>query len=222
MAVMTDVTDRSGQDQELKEEALWQGARRFVLVPRRKAMIMRYARKFMRFSPYEMRDYIAEAHLAACQAMTLCRRNGEPDKCERYFWTLVKSAFARMSTNPAQRDVIPGQDAGPLAVVFEEYTEEWSDEEGRKVRPTGAFLGGQYAGRAARLESIDSILRARQVRAALAAMTPRQREVWSLLLEGRDTNEVACILGGSRQNAEKLRETGLAKVKRCVKGGFVR
>jgi DNA-binding CsgD family transcriptional regulator len=52
-------------------------------------------------------------------------------------------------------------------------------------------------------------------------MTAKQRDVWLLIIEGRDTSEIAQILGGSRQNVEKLRETGLKNVKKHVKGGFV-
>jgi DNA-binding CsgD family transcriptional regulator len=221
VAVSTEVRGRSGQEPKIHEEALWQNTRAFVSVAKRKAMITRYARKFMIFSPYEIRDYLSEAHLAAYEAMKACIKNGEEDRYERYFWTLVKSAFAMMSTNPSQKDVVPGKDAGPMAVFFETYTEEWSEREGEEKRPTSVASSTQTLGRLFRLESIESTLRARQVRAALAAMTAKQRDVWLLIIEGRDTSEIAQILGGSRQNVEKLRETGLKNVKKHVKGGFV-
>jgi DNA-binding CsgD family transcriptional regulator len=221
VAVSTEVKARSGQELKIHEEALWQNARGFVAVPRRKAMIRTYARKFMIFSPYEIRDYLSEAHVAAYEAMKACIKNGEEHMYERYFWTLVKSAFARMSTNPSQKDVIPGEDAGPMAVVFETYAEEWTEREGKEKRPTRVVSSAQTPGRLFRPESIESILHARQVRAALAAMTAKQRDVWLLIMEGRDASEIARILGASRQNVEKLRETGLKKVAKHVEGGFV-
>ena len=206
------------QEQALREGALWRNARMFLSAPARKAIITRYARKFMLYSPYDLEDYFSEAHLASYRAMQACSRNGEPEDCERYFWTLVKSAFSQMSTNPAQRDVIPGEDAGPMAVVFERYEEQEFEGE-TEGRPAGAFCSIQPMDRLWSPESIADILLARQVRAALAAMTVRQREVWSLMLEGRDTGEIANMLHISRQNVEKLRETGLTKVRLQIRGG---
>ena len=196
------------QRQESSDAVHWRQALAFVSSPGRKAAIVRYARRFMVFSPYDVQDYLCEAHLAAFEAMKVCLRKNEPERYEGYFWTLVKSAFAAMSTNPSQRDIVPGEDAGPMAVVFEPYTEAWSDDE--TSRPTRAAAASPDV--LMDFAVLENMLSRQRIREALGVMTARERDVWLALIEGRDTREIALMLGTSRQNVEKLRESGMKRV----------
>ena len=196
----------------LSEQALWQDAVAFVSEKRRKQIVERMARKFMVYSPYGIEDYLAEARMVAFEAMKLSLAKGESDRMEGYFWTLLKQAFSRMSTNPCQADVVPGEDAGPLACIFEEYTEEWGDEEG--TRPTSVSEKVTPLDKVMTRESLASVLLRKNLEKALESMTDREREVWAMVLDGRSSQEIADKLRGSRQNVEKLRERGIDKVKR--------
>ena len=196
----------------LSEQALWQHAAAFVSEKRRKQIVERVARKFMVYSPYGIEDYLAEARMVAFDAMKLSLAKGESDRMEGYFWTLLKQAFSRISTNPSQADVVPGEDAGPLACIFEEYTEEWGDEEG--TRPTGVSEKVTPLDKVMTRESLASVVLRKNLDEALESMTDREREVWAMILDGRSSQEIAGRLGSSRQNVEKLRERGFHKIKR--------
>jgi len=196
----------------LSEQALWQQAVAFVSEKKRKQIVEKVARKFMVFSPYGIEDYLAEARMIAFKATKLSLAKSESDRMEGYFWTLLKQAFSKMSTNPCQADVVPGEDAGPLACVFEEYAEEWGEEEG--TRPTGVSAKETPLDKAMKRESLAGVLLRRGLGEALKSLTDREREVWALVLDGRSSQEISERLGSSRQNVEKLRERGLDKIKR--------
>ena len=159
----------------LSEQALWQDAVAFVSEKRRKQIVERVARKFMIYSPYGIEDYLAEARMVAFEAMKLSLAKGESDRMEGYFWTLLKQAFSKMSTNPSQADVVAGEDAGPLACIFEEYTEEWGDEDG--TRPTGVSQKVTPLDKVMMRESLIGILVRKNMDKALESMTDREREV---------------------------------------------
>lgn len=199
----------------LSEETLWQEAVAFMSERKRRHIVEKMARKFMIFSPYEIEAYVAEARVVAFEAIKLSLAKGESSRMEGYFWTLLKGAFSRMSTNPSQADVVAGEGAGPLACIFDEYIEEWDEEEGR--RPTGVSENVTPLDKAMTRESLANVLLKKGLAEALKGMTDREREVWAMVLDGRSSQEIAAKLGSSRQNVEKLRERGLAKIKgrRC-------
>ena len=213
---MPKTTDEPGtiihEPPALSEAALWQEAVAFVSEKRRKQIIEKIARKFMIYSPYGIEDYVAEAKMVAFEAMRLSLAKSDSNRMEGYFWTLLKQAFSRMSTNPSQADVVAGEDAGPLACTFEEYTEEWGDEDG--TRPTGVSQKVTPLDKVMTRESLIGILVRKNLDKALESMTDREREVWALVLDGRSSQEISERLGSSRQNVEKLRERGLDKIKR--------
>ena len=131
---------------------------------------------------------------------------------EGYFWTLLKGAFSRMSTNPSQADVVPGEDAGPLACIFDEYTEEWNEETGK--HPTAVSANVTPLDKAITRESLAGTLLRKGLSEALKSMTGREGEVWAMVLDGRSSQEIAAKLGTTRQNVEKLREHGFDKIRR--------
>jgi RNA polymerase sigma factor (sigma-70 family) len=196
----------------LSEDMLWQRAVAFMSEKRRKQIVEKIARKFMIFSPYGIEDYLAEAKMVAFEAMKLSLEKGESSRMEGYFWTLLKNAFSRMSTNPSQADVVPGEDAGSMACIFDEYTEEWNGEEG--THPTSVSEKVTPLDKVMTRESLMSILLRKNLDKALESMTDREREVWAMVLDGRSSQEIAERLGSSRQNVEKLRDRGMDKVKR--------
>ncbi len=209
LANKTDVVMPEGSSPS--EEKLWQDAVAFMSNKKRKQIVERMARKFMIYSPYEMGDYLAEARVVAFEAMKLSLAKGESARMEGYFWTMLKNAFSRMSTNPSQADVVPGEDAGPLACVFHEYTEAWDEEEG--TRPTAVSENVTPLDKAIKRESLAGIMLRKGLSEALKSMTDREREVWAHVLDGRSSQEIAERLGSSRQNIEKLRERGIGKIK---------
>ena len=194
------------------ELALWQQAVAFISEKKRRHKVEKMARKFMIYSPYEVGDYLEEAKLVAFEATKLSLAKGESDRMEGYFWTLLKQAFSRMSTNPSQADVVPGEDAGPLACIFDEYSEEWNEEDG--VPPTGVSANVTPLDKAIKRESLARIVARKGLDEALKSMTDREREVWAMVLDGKDTREIAERLRSSRQNVEKLRERGVENVKK--------
>ncbi len=194
------------------EEKLWQDAVAFSSDKKRNHIVQKIARKYMIFSPYSLEEYVAEAKVVAFEAMKLSLAKGESDKMEGYFWTLLKGAFSRMSTNPSQADVVPGEDAGPLACAFAEYTEEWDEENG--TRPTCVSQNVTALDKAIKRESLAGILLRKRLDEVLKSMTDRERQVWALVLDGRSSQEIAKMLKTSRQNVEKLRERGIGKIKK--------
>jgi len=204
------VNRRPGPGGEAPPDVLWQDAISFVSDKKRKKIIEKIARKFMNFSPYEVADYVCEAPAVAFEALRLSREKGEPQKAEGYFWVLLKNAFGRMSTNPAQQDVVPGDDAGPLACMFEEYTEEWNEESGKS--PTTVAGSSTPLQRVMRRETLESLVLRKSLHSALELMTEKEREVWHMIFDGKSSQEIAEKLGTSRQNVEKLRDRGIEKI----------
>jgi RNA polymerase sigma factor (sigma-70 family) len=201
---------RSQQELPLPDEMLWQNALSFVSDRKRKNIIGKVARKFMVFSPYGVEDYFSEAAAVAFEAMKLSLANNDVLRQEGYFWTMLKSAFYKMSTNPAQQDVITGEGAGSMACVFDEYIEEWSEDNDKP--PTGVSSNVTPLEKAVNRETLDDVLFRKGVNAAFQIMTDREREVWEMIFNGRSVQEIAQRLGTSRQNVEKLRERGIAKI----------
>jgi RNA polymerase sigma factor (sigma-70 family) len=204
------VNRKPGPGGEVPPDVLWQDAISFVSDKKRKKIIEKVARKFMNFSPYEVADYVCEAPAVAFEALRLSREKGEPEKAEGYFWVLLKNAFGRISTNPAQQDVVPGEDAGPLACIFEEYTEEWNEEGGRS--PTAVSTSSTPLQRVMRRETLESLVLNKGLQSALELMTEKEREVWQMIFDGKSSQEIAEKLGTSRQNVEKLRDRGIEKI----------
>jgi RNA polymerase sigma factor (sigma-70 family) len=206
-----DADREHGREEEgLPSDLLWQHAISFVSDKKRKKIIEKVARKFMNFSPYEVNDYLAEATAVAFEAMRLSREKGESEKAEGYFWVLLKNAFGRISTNPAQQDVVPGEDAGPLACIFEEYTEEWNEESG--TSPTAVSATITPLQRVAQRETLESLVLRKSLQSALELMTEKEREVWHMIFDGKSSQEISERLGTSRQNVEKLRDRGIEKI----------
>jgi RNA polymerase sigma factor (sigma-70 family) len=193
-----------------QEGELWQEAVAFVSDRNRRKIIGKMARKFSIYSPYDIGDYLREAAIVAFEAMKLSREKGESARQEGYFWVMLKHAFSDLSTNPAQQDVVPGEDAGPLACVFEPYSEEWDDE--GTIRPTGSHVQTTPQVRAMQREELETLYFKKNMRSALEAMTEREREVWTMIFDGKSTREIAEKLGTTRQNVEKLRDRGILKI----------
>ena len=208
-----DIGIHDEHEQEKKPEGeLWKEAVAFVSDRNRRKIIGKMARKFSIYSPYDIGDYLREAAIVAFEAMRLSREKGESAKQEGYFWVMLKHAFSELSTNPAQQDVVPGEDAGPLACIFEPYSEEWDDE--GMVRPTGSHVATTPLVKAMQREGLESLYFKKSMHSALEAMTDREREVWTMIFDGRSTREVAEKLGTTRQNVEKLRDRGILKIAR--------
>lgn len=204
-------TSARALEQERKQEGeLWQEAVAFVSDRNRRKIIGKMARKFSIYSPYDIGDYLREAAVVAFEAMRLSREKGESARQEGYFWVMLKHAFSELSTNPAQQDVVPGEDAGPLACVFEPYSEEWDDE--GMIRPTGTHVETTPQVSAMLREGLESMYFKKAMRSALEAMTDRERDVWTMIFDGRSTREIAEELGTTRQNVEKLRDRGILKI----------
>lgn len=174
------------------------------------------ARKFATFSPYDIGDYLREAAIVAFEAMKLAGERGESARQEGYFWVMLKHAFSELSTNPAQQDVVPGEDAGPLACIFESYSEEWDED--TTLRPTASHTETTPLAKALEREGLDTLYLKKSMRSALALMTDKEREVWTLIFDGRTSREIAEKLGTTRQNIEKLRDRGLLKIARGASG----
>lgn len=107
--------------EQLTDEAIWLKA-----IPLAKSLqreVRLYANKFMPFSPYSVEDYEAQSQLAAYEAVRDWHRNqgsskkgcgtdgvdsgGKKVTVEQYFWIKIKNMFSKISTNPAQQDVVP-------------------------------------------------------------------------------------------------------------------
>lgn len=206
----SDISARELEQERKQEGELWQEAVAFVSDRNRRKIIGKMARKFSIYSPYDIGDYLREAAVVAFEAMRLSREKGESARQEGYFWVMLKHAFSELSTNPAQQDVVPGEDAGPLACVFQPYSEEWDDE--GMVRPTGSHVEATPQVRAMQREGLESIYFKKAIRSALEAMTDRERDVWTMIFDGKSTREIAEKLGTTRQNIEKLRDRGTVKI----------
>jgi RNA polymerase sigma factor (sigma-70 family) len=199
-----------------KDDELWHQAIAFTSDRRRRNIITKIARKFMVFSPYEVEDYLSEAAAVAFEALKTSEAKNDLERWEGYFWTLLKAAFSRLSTNPSQQEVVPGEDAGRLAVTFEEYSEEWDDDNGKP--PTAASSMKTPLDRLVKQENLESLALRQGLDSAMKKMTEREQEIWKLILDGKSSQEIAEKTGTSRQNVEKIR--GRA-IQRAGKGASV-
>lgn len=155
--VQTEVTEPSVLDlnsqhdnsprEQLTDQAIW-----FKAIPLASSLrkeVRLYARKFMPFSPYPLEDYEAYSQLAAYEAVRDWHKNqgfiargcvsdrretGEKKvTVEQYFWVKIKHIFSRISTNPAQQDVVPQIFTQPTKEKPRFYTRpQEADPDGRE------------------------------------------------------------------------------------------
>ena len=203
------------EDFDIAHDLLWDHAAQYVRAWKRS--IEGYARKFVPFSPYEKEDFMNEAYLAAFNALARILLRGIPDQFDRYFWTELKRLYCKMATDPSQRDVL-GSDGNGAPCIFKEYSDNGAQEnctldQSVSFDPEEIFV-------AAENEEAD-VRRDGVIQKALSAMTPKQRQVWEILL-GSNGNipklqDIGASLGISRQRVQALRDRGLQRVRKHFK-----
>jgi fructose-specific phosphotransferase system component IIB len=156
---------------------------------------------FLRYSPYDMEDFIQLAYVTALTAVNVSTTRNVP--FEACFWILFTAESRKMASNPATRN------------CYQEFTEDYTKEgyaptAARKLSwkvPDGAV--GETR------ELTDDL-----IEKALSVMTARQREVWVFLLDKKHCRieEIAEALKVKRQVIEELRESGLRRVRRHFGG----
>jgi DNA-directed RNA polymerase specialized sigma24 family protein len=156
---------------------------------------------FLRYSPYDMEDFIQQAYATALTAVNVSMSRNVP--FEACFWILFTAESRKMASNPATRN------------CYREFTEDYTDE---GYAPTATRHLRRYVQDGAiggTRELTDDL-----IEQALSVMTERQREVWGYLLDRKhcSTEEIAGALNVKRQVIEELREAGLRRVRRHFGG----
>lgn len=161
------------------------------------------AAKFLRYSPYDMEDFLQQAYVTALAAVDISLTRDVP--FEACFWVLFSAESRMMASNPVTRN------------CFEEFREEYTEEglsptliqESYQVPWDGDGIGEEE-------QELTGELREK----ALSTMTDRQREVWGYLLSERhySTLEIAKVMKVTRQVVEELRDAGLKRVKKHFEG----
>jgi len=161
------------------------------------------AAMFLRYSPYDMEDFIQQAYATALTAADVSITRNVP--FEACFWTLFTADSREMASNPATRN------------CYQEFAEDYTEE---GYAPTFIRESNQPTLDESGNGESDRILTDELVAKALSIMTARQREVWSYLLGKRhySTAEIAGALKVRRQVIEELREAGLRRVRRHFGG----
>ncbi len=159
------------------------------------------AAKFLRYSPYDMEDFLQQAYATALVAVDISQAREVP--FEACFWILFSAESRMMASNPATRN------------CFEEFREDYTEE---GLSPT--LIHELYQAQRDESWGEDRELTAELAEKALSVMTERQREVWSYLLSGKhySTLEIAKAMKVTRQVIEELRDAGLRRVRRHFEG----
>jgi DNA-directed RNA polymerase specialized sigma24 family protein len=166
-----------------------------------KRCLLRRARRYLRYAPYDLEDFLQEAFLAAIEAFRIRQAKGDlATPFPAYFWVLYKARLASVVPFPtsakkgASCRSIPGTWAVPAEDVLENIPSPHSDP------------------------SVDLPPLAI---ASLRACTPRARTALMLHLgfgdQGRMTpGDIGRELGISRQAATQAIHTALHQVRRAA------
>jgi len=161
------------------------------------------AAKFLRYSPYDMEDFIQQAYATALTAVEVSMIQDIP--FEACFWILFTAESRMMASNPVTRN------------CYEEFTEDYTE---KGYAPTFVQELHQPAMDDTGIGKEDLELIEVLIDMALSVMAPRQREVWRYLLSDTHyaTAEIAEALKVKRQVIEELRESGLRRVRKHFGG----
>ena len=155
--------------------------------------------KFLRYSPYDMEDFIQQAYVAALSAADVAQRRGIA--FEACFWILFSAESRKMASDPVTRN------------CFEEFRDDYMEE---ALSPTFPHEFRELPWDGDGIGEEDQELTDELTEMALSMMTARQGVVWRYLLSKRHYSslEIAKLMNVTRQVVEELRDTGLRRVKK--------
>jgi hypothetical protein len=199
------------EDLHIAYDVLWSHAVDHVRTHRK--IIESFARKFIPYSPYQRRDYLQEAYLAAFNALVRSLIRGVPEQFEQYFWTELRKEYSKMATEPAYRDLL-GSGSSGQPCFFGEYREdrlqELAVEKPDDTNPERMLIEKEERG--------NGDYTSASIQAALALMTKKERQVWEYLLgnngEIPKLKDIARRLRITRQRVQALRDQGLERVRK--------
>ena len=170
-----------------------------------------HARKYLSHSPYEMEEFVQQAHETALTARDVALRKGAP--FEKVFWSSFRIACIHMTYTCGRRDKIS----------HEEYQES-GDEDALATRtPAELLTGGEdildvdgRPGTSGPFDGLSTAQRKTFARQILDLMTPRERLAWEYALKGKTRRQTARIMGATRQCVQNLLRRGINRAKRLA------
>jgi RNA polymerase sigma factor (sigma-70 family) len=136
-------------------------------------------------------DYLQMAYEVAFDAQLNSIEKGEPEKFKRYFWNTLKREVIDFNRRNGYEDIVYSDD-------IKNDNNEIDD----------VLLITIY-------QEIDQSELDRMIEEALIVMTPRQREIWQIIINSGYSSayEVAKQTGISRQAVDKLITNGIERVR---------
>jgi RNA polymerase sigma factor (sigma-70 family) len=169
-----------------------------------------HARKYLSFSPYELDEFVQQAHETALRASEDSVRKGI--SFERIFWSSFRIACLKLTYTHGEK----------IEVYHEEYR-ELGDEETMATQVPADLLTGEREiiqsidGCVDESDLVDGISPEEQkvlVREVLALMLPKERQVWEFQFQGFSIRETAKLMGITRQGIQNLMKRGLRRVRK--------
>jgi RNA polymerase sigma factor (sigma-70 family) len=169
-----------------------------------------HARKYLAFSPYELDEFVQQAHETALRAYEGSVRKGIP--FEHIFWSSFRIACLKMTYTQGEK----------IEVYHEEYREFADDETVATMVPVDLLAGEKEIihsidGRPDECELVDSLSADEQkivIREVLELMLLKERQAWELRFQGFSTRESARLMGVTRQRIQNLLKRGLRRVRK--------
>ncbi len=170
-----------------------------------------HAKKYLSYSPYELEEFIQQAHETAVKACGDSLRKGV--SFEKMFWSSFRIACIKMTYTHGEK----------IDVYHEEFR-EFGDEDEMATRVPAEFLASRKEVFRSMdddcrdaIEIIDSMSPQEQkiaVSQVLALMDPRERRAWEFHFQGYSVRETAKLMGVTRQRVQNLLKRGLRRARK--------
>jgi RNA polymerase sigma factor (sigma-70 family) len=170
-----------------------------------KGAIIKFAKKYVPYSGYNIEDFFAEASLAAVEADIAARQNCK--SFNYYFWGFFRNSCRKMTHLHGAK----------VACWHEPYIENPEDDEVSTItyRDNRNIMEDSFISRIDQKQNLFKIFKEevadKEIQTALNKMTLLEKEVWTRLLQGDRICEIAKEMGKKRQLIQKLRNSGLKK-----------
>jgi len=168
-----------------------------------------HAKKYLPFSPYDLDEFILQAHQTALEAHIKSVREGI--SFEHVFWSSFRIHCLKLTYTHGER----------IEVYHEEYR-EFGDEETTATLIPGHLLPGEkdilYSiDGCDSIGTVDSLSPEEQnilVQEALELMLPKEKQAWEYSFQGFSIRETAKLMGVTRQRIQNLMKSGFRRVRR--------
>jgi len=169
-----------------------------------------HARKYLSYSPYDIEEFVQQAHETALRACEDCIRKGI--SFEQIFWSSFRIACLKMTYTHGEK----------IEVYHEEYREFGDDAMMATMVPVDLLTGEKEIilsldgchDEGGMVDSLSPEEQKIMIREVLELMLPKEKRAWEFHFQGFSIRETAKLMGVTRQRIQNLMKRGLRRVRK--------